>query len=118
MNPNAKGGGAFAPTAHGSATHTSEMQYVFDNPRNTPWTDVDHQLSDTMSSYWVNFAASGDPNGKGLPKWAAFDDKNTNAMVLGDKAEMGPGALDAAKAAFFQSFTISFTASLRPSIFR
>lgn len=44
-----------------SATHTSEMQYVFNNPRNTPWTDVDHQASDTMSAYWINFAANGDP---------------------------------------------------------
>jgi para-nitrobenzyl esterase len=103
VNPNAKGGGPFAPTAHGSATHTSEMQYVFNNPRNTPWTDVDHQVSDTMSSYWVNFAAAGDPNGRGLPKWTAFDEKNKNPMVLGDKAEVGPGALDDAKAAFFQA---------------
>ncbi len=103
VNPNAKGGGAFAPNVHGSATHTSEMQYVFGNPRNTPWTEVDHQVSDTMSSYWVNFAANGDPNGKGLPKWTPFDEKNKNSMVLGDKAEVGPGALDDAKAAFFQS---------------
>jgi len=99
----AKSGGPFAPTVHGSATHTSEMQYVFGNPRNTPWTEVDHQVSDTMSSYWVNFAANGDPNGKGLPKWTPFDEKNKSPMVLGDKAEVGPGALDDAKAAFFQA---------------
>ncbi len=108
VQPNAKGGGGFAPNAHGAATHTSEMQYVFNNPRNTPWTDVDHQVSDTMSAYWINFAANGDPNGKGLPKWTPFDeknaDKNKNPMVLGDKQEMGPGALDDAKAAFFQAY--------------
>jgi carboxylesterase type B len=22
-----------------------------------------------MASYWVNFAASGNPNGRGLPEW-------------------------------------------------
>ena len=104
VQPNAKGGGGFAPNAYGAATHTSEMQYVFNNPRNTPWTDVDHQVSDTMSSYWVNFAANGDPNGKGLPKWTPFDEKNKNPMVLGDKQEVGPGALDDAKAAFFQAY--------------
>src|SRR5579863_2222514 len=27
------------------------MQYVFGNPRNTPWTDGDHSVSDTMSSF-------------------------------------------------------------------
>jgi hypothetical protein len=36
-------------------------------------------------------------------KWTAFDEKNKNPMVLGDKAAVGPGALDDAKAAFFQA---------------
>jgi len=72
------------------ATHGSEAAYVFENllpPR--PWTDADRQLSDTISSYWVNFAATGDPNGKGLPKWTAW--KPDQRMVLGDKVDMGAG---------------------------
>jgi len=86
------------------ATHGSEAQYIFGNllpPR--AWTNVDHQVSDMLSSYWVNFATSGDPNGKGLAKWAALDDKKSDRpMVLGDQAEMGP-APNRAQLAFFEA---------------
>jgi para-nitrobenzyl esterase len=86
------------------ATHGSEAQYVFQNllpPR--AWTDLDHQVSDMLSSYWVNFATNGDPNGKGLAKWPAFDDrKSDRPMVLGDQAEVGP-APNRAQLAFFEA---------------
>jgi para-nitrobenzyl esterase len=84
------------------ATHGAEAAYVFENllpPR--PWADLDHQLADTISSYWVNFAANGDPNGKGLPAWPVFNDKKNNRMVLGDKVEAGPG-LTQGQIDFFQ----------------
>jgi para-nitrobenzyl esterase len=87
------------------ATHGAEAPYVFQNllaPR--AWTDVDHQVSDMLSSYWINFATRGDPNGKGLTKWPAFDDqKSDRPMVLGDRAEVGP-APNAAQLAFFEQF--------------
>jgi para-nitrobenzyl esterase len=92
------------------ATHGSEAQYIFQNllpPR--AWTDLDHQVSDMLSSYWVNFATNGDPNGKGLAKWPAFGDriqgddrKSDRPMVLGDQAEVGP-APNQAQLAFFES---------------
>lgn len=99
--PNAKGG-KFAPGARGTAVHTSEIPYVFNNLRgNRAWTDVDRQVADTMSSYWVNFAATGDPNGKGLPKWLHYDDsKNKSAMEFGDKPAMAPSPNDAQLAVF------------------
>ncbi len=85
------------------ATHGSEAQFIFQNllpPR--AWTDLDHQVSDMLSSYWVNFAKNGDPNGKGLAKWPAFNDKTKDRpMVLGDRAEIGP-APNRAQLAFFE----------------
>jgi para-nitrobenzyl esterase len=36
-----------------------------------------------MSSYWVNIAKNGNPNGAGLPIWPAFDKNSPTVMELG-----------------------------------
>ncbi len=86
------------------ATHGSEAAYVFRNLLpGRQWTDLDRQVSDTISSYWVNFATTGNPNGKGLTNWPAYTAKTADRrMVLGDKAEPGPG-LDKARVDFYQA---------------
>jgi para-nitrobenzyl esterase len=99
----APGPGGF-PARGSGATHGAEAPYVFENLLgNRPWTDLDRKLSDTISSYWVNFAENGDPNGKNLPKWSPFDDKKNTRMVLGDIVETGPG-LTQAQVEFFQAW--------------
>jgi para-nitrobenzyl esterase len=50
-----------------------------------PWEEADHKLSDTISSYWVNFATTGNPNGGELPKWPAYDTQNDQVLELGDQ---------------------------------
>jgi len=67
------------------AYHVSEVQYVFGN-LNVPtfrYTDTDRALSETMSSYWVNFATHGDPNGAGLPRWTPYDREAEPYLDLG-----------------------------------
>ena len=87
------------------ATHGAEAQYVFENLLgNRPWTDLDRQLAGTISSYWVNFATTGDPNGKGLPRWPVFDGKkNDRAIVLGDQVEAGAPPNNPSQVAFYEA---------------
>jgi para-nitrobenzyl esterase len=50
----------------------------------------------------VNFAATGNPNGKGLPTWDAYNPKTNDAksMVFGDTVQFG-AQIDAPRLAFF-----------------
>jgi len=43
-----------------------------------------------MSSYWVNFAKTGDPNGPGLPEWPSFDENSPQVMNFADSSMVEP----------------------------
>ena len=34
------------------------------------------------TSYWVNFAAYGNPNGEGLPEWKPYDEQDNFALII------------------------------------
>lgn len=70
------------PQADG-AGHGSDVPFAFQTlaGRRTP-SQEDLGLSDMISSYYVNFAVAGDPNGKGLPQWPAFTERNNQVMVF------------------------------------
>jgi para-nitrobenzyl esterase len=86
------------------AAHGTEIPYVFGTP-GASWTDVDRALAEAMSSYWVNFATHGDPNGAGLPVWPALQPTAHERLILGPKIEVGPG-LDAGRVALFDAVAI------------
>ena len=71
------------------AFHTGEVPYAYDNLKfvNRPWEQVDNDLAKIMSSYWANFAKTGDPNGEGLPKWEAYNPTDKKIMELGIKSQ-------------------------------
>jgi para-nitrobenzyl esterase len=74
------------------AFHSSELYYVFGTLDSTarPWESADRQLAEAMTSYWSNFAATGDPNGAGLPAWPAFGEPDTPVMELGERIQAIP----------------------------
>lgn len=74
-----------AESARYRAYHAAEIAYVFGNLRPPrPWEDTDRRVSELMSSYWANFATTGNPNGKGLPDWPAYNAKNDLALEIGN----------------------------------
>jgi para-nitrobenzyl esterase len=42
-----------------------------------------------MSSYWVNFATTGSPNGKGLPSWEPYDLTTEPYLNFGESVVLG-----------------------------
>jgi para-nitrobenzyl esterase len=84
------------PQQPNGAGHGSEIAFVFRNLGGSgPLSPAaqrpeDLAMSDLMSSYWVNFARSGDPNGAGLPAWPAFTAAAQNVMIFDTNSSARP----------------------------
>lgn len=82
--------------------HASELPYVFGtlpdsaygtqrtlfgdfSPDPDTYNEVDTRISKAMSSAWVRFAKTGDPNGAGLPAWPRFSDGKESYLEFGDQ---------------------------------
>jgi carboxylesterase type B len=76
------------------AFHTSEVPYVLNTlgKSDRAFTADDRKIADMMSSYWANFAANGDPNGKGLAPWPSVREQPGMVMELGDHTGAIPAA--------------------------
>jgi para-nitrobenzyl esterase len=73
------------------ASHFAELWYVFDHLDQAPWrwSTADRKVADEISSYWVNVAKWGNPNGPGLPPWPAFANADSKVLYLGDPITVG-----------------------------
>jgi len=92
------------------AFHSAELPYLFatlDASPERPFTQADRQLSGTLSSYWVNFVKSGNPNGSGadgatLPAWPMFTIDAPQLMLLQPEPSAQPILTNAKREAFIQ----------------
>jgi para-nitrobenzyl esterase len=72
--------------------HGVDVPYVFQtlDRNDAKLTPADFAISDTVSTYWANFAKHGNPNGPGVPAWPQFTDGNRQVMHFSDTAFPGP----------------------------
>jgi para-nitrobenzyl esterase len=66
-----------APAPPRGAAHSAEIQYAMGNldlDERYPWDADDRKVSETMQAYFVNFIETGDPNGRGLPRWPRYEE--------------------------------------------
>ena len=74
-----------APAPYAGASHASEIEFAMGNLAGNKvyaWTPEDYKVSATMENYFANFIKTGNPNGKGLPKWEANKGSVTQSMGI------------------------------------
>jgi len=75
------------------AMHCMEIPFVFNNIARTEemtgGSKEAYDLANRVSSAWINFARSGNPNVPGLlPKWSSYTPKNGATMIFDNKSEV------------------------------
>ena len=87
------------PVMNLHAPHTGEIPFVFDHaedmPENVgPMNSEMRGIATQISSAWVAFAGTGNPNHKGLPQWPPYTAENKAVMIwnVPSRVEIDPGA--------------------------
>ena len=56
------------------------------------WEASDRKLSDAITTYWSNFARTGNPNGRGLPRWSKYEPRTRRVLHLDESIRETPEA--------------------------
>ena len=88
-----------------AATHSSELQYIFDQP-NTPYpgtlTADQQALASSMRAAWTSFAANGDPSTPTL-SWPTVDGGQNVMSLVPPQPQIWTGFADTHHCAFWQA---------------
>jgi para-nitrobenzyl esterase len=96
-NPNSKYRGSY---------HAGRTIYAFNNlnRQNPLLQEADYGLAEMTPSCLVNFAATGDPDGRDLPKWTPYNFETEDYLDFGDNVQLRNHLLKA-RLDFIEQFT-------------
>jgi para-nitrobenzyl esterase len=98
--------GQVAGTPHGG-----ELPYVFDNvdgPSTYGESARDQAMARTASAYWVRFARTGDPNGRGAVPWAPYEPGDEPLLDFTDRGPLRRRDFESGKMAFLQHLRLQW----------
>jgi len=90
--------------------HTIEIPFAFDNIKTNRMTSGSPDapaLADKLSSTWIAFARSGDPNTNKLPHWPAFNAKDRPTMVINNESKVENDPLREQRIAQFRALNLT-----------
>jgi para-nitrobenzyl esterase len=90
--------------------HTIEIPFAFDTvtrARLTATSPDAPALADKVSSAWIAFARSGDPNTPKLPRWPAFEPKNRPTMVFNNESRVENDPIREERLAMFAAMNLT-----------
>jgi para-nitrobenzyl esterase len=71
----------------GTAAHADDTPYVFGNLPESATAD-DRRVSEMQMTAWTRFAATGDPNGDGVPPWPQYESGADAYLEIGARVQL------------------------------